>query len=48
MNVDVYDISEAHGYNMTHSDKRTVRKIIFDHFDYIVEQWNDFQKKKNG
>ncbi len=29
------------------ADKRTVRRIIFDHFDYIVTEWNKFQEGKN-
>jgi len=29
-------------------DKRIVRKIIFEHFDYIVNEWSEFEEKKNG
>ena len=43
-----YDISESHSYNMSPTDRRTLRKIIFEHFDYLVEQWNEFQERKNG
>jgi hypothetical protein len=39
---------EAHAYNMSPSDRRTARRIIFEHFDYIVSQWNEFQAKKHG
>ena len=39
---------EPHAYNMSPADKRTVRRIVFDHFDYIVSEWNKFQEKKNG
>jgi uncharacterized protein YutD len=48
MGTDCYDISESHSYNMTPADRRTVRRIIFDHFDYIVGEWNEFQERKNG
>lgn len=48
LDMEMYEASEAHTYNMSPVDKRTVRKIIFEHFDYIVEQWNEFQEKANG
>jgi hypothetical protein len=48
LDLDCFDIFEAHSYNMSPADKRTVRRIIFDHFDYIVEQWNEFQERKDG
>ncbi len=48
LDADGYDISEAHNYGMTPADRRAVRKIIFDHFGYLVEQWNAFQERKNG
>ena len=48
LDVDTFEAIEAHAYNMSPADKRTARRIIFEHFDYIVSQWNDFQEKKNG
>jgi hypothetical protein len=48
LDPDHYDISEAHAYNMNPAERRMVRRIIFDHFDYIVEQWNAFQERKHG
>ena len=41
------DIVEDHAYGMSPADKRTVRKIIFEHFDYIVTQWFKLQERKN-
>ena len=32
---------------MSPADKRTVRRIIFEHFDYIVTEWNNFQEGKH-
>lgn len=43
-----FEVIEAHSYNMSPADKRNVRRIIFEHFDYIANQWNEFQEKKNG
>ena len=39
---------EAHAYNMSHADKKTVRRIILEHFAYIATEWNKFQEGKNG
>jgi len=48
LDVDTFEAIEAHAYNMSSADKRTVRRIIFEHFDYIVSEWRRFQEKKNG
>jgi len=37
--VDKFDIEEAYGYNLSARDRRAIRKIIFDHFDYIVGEY---------
>ncbi len=47
LDVDIYEIREAYGYNMSPQDKRSIRKIIFDHFDYIVAQWDEFMGGKD-
>jgi hypothetical protein len=44
--VDAFDVREAFGYNITPRDRREVRKIVFDHFDYIVDAWSKFQEGK--
>ena len=48
LDVEEFQIIEAHSYNLSPADKRTVRKIIFEHFDYIVAEWTKFKEKKNG
>jgi hypothetical protein len=48
LDVDAFETIEAHAYSMSPADKRAVRRIIFEHFDYIVGQWNEFQERKNG
>lgn len=40
-----YDIEEAHIFGLTPKEKREIRKIIFDHFDYILEQWRKLQEQ---
>jgi hypothetical protein len=39
LDVDNFEIREAFSYNMAPKDYREVRKIIFEHFDHIVAQW---------
>ena len=48
LDADSFEAIEAHAYNMRPADKRTVRRIIFEHFDYIVSERNTFQEKKDG
>lgn len=48
LDADQFDTIEAYTYQMSPADKRTVRRIIFDHFDYIVEQWNEFEGRRHG
>ena len=48
LDIQGFEAMEAHAYNMSSADKRTVRRIIFEHFDYIVIEWNKFQEAKNG
>ncbi|MBZ0257371.1 DUF4160 domain-containing protein [bacterium] len=43
---DEYDIIEAYAYQLKPKDRREIRKIIFDHYEYIIKQWNEFQKKR--
>ena len=39
LDVDEFAIREAFAHNMSPRDTRDVRKIIFEHFDYIVAEW---------
>lgn len=36
---DAYDVEEAWAHNMTPRLRREVRKIVFDHFDLILDEW---------
>ena len=46
LNENTFEISEAFTHNMSPRDKREIRKIIFEHFDYIIEQWKQFHSNK--
>ena len=46
---DLYEVEEAWSYNLTPRLRREVRKIIFDHFDLIVGEWEkSFGDKGNA
>jgi hypothetical protein len=46
IDVENFDIQEAFALNLSPRDKRQIRKIIFEHFDYIVDQWQEFQNRR--
>lgn len=46
IDVENFDIREAYLFKMSPRDVRLIRKIIFEHFDYIVEQWQVFQERR--
>jgi Domain of unknown function (DUF4160) len=39
IDADAFNIREAFSYNMTPRDTRQVRETVFQHFDYIVSEW---------
>ncbi|MEK6679899.1 MAG: DUF4160 domain-containing protein [Nitrospirota bacterium] len=42
---DNFDIDEAFTFNMVPKDKRLIKKTIYEHFDYIEQQWDEFQRR---
>ncbi len=40
--VEDLEIREAFSYNMNPSTKREIKKIIYQHFDIIVDSWNNY------
>lgn len=42
-----FDISLAYEYNLKPAAKREIKKIIYEHFDYIISEWHRFFKNKN-
>jgi hypothetical protein len=44
--VDSFDIRTAVEYNLTPQAKREIKKIIYGHFDYIVDEWNKYFKNR--
>ena len=46
--TEYFGLEEAFAFNMSARDKRDIRKIIFEHFEYIKQQWIEFQKRRQG
>ncbi|MDP4268205.1 MAG: hypothetical protein Q8880_12320, partial [Bacteroidota bacterium] len=44
LKVEDFELEEVLTFNMTPADKREIKKIIYEHFDYIVSEWNRFFK----
>lgn len=38
---DKYDIEEAYAYGLTNAERRMLRKIIFEHFDYLLAKYEE-------
>ena len=43
-----FDLQEAYSYSMNNKDKREVKKIIFEYFEFIEQEWNRLQKEVKG
>lgn len=43
---EIFDLEEAYSYNMSNKDKREVKRIIFEYFEFIEREWDNFQKRK--
>jgi hypothetical protein len=41
-----FDIEEAFAYNVSPKDRRQIRKIVLQHFEYIEAQWDEMQRRK--
>ena len=44
---DLFDLDEAYAFSMSSRDRREIKKIIFEHFEYIEEQWDEFERRRN-
>ena len=41
-----FNLDEAYAYNMSPRDRREIKKIIFEHFEYLEQQWDEFQRRR--
>ena len=42
LRTDTYEVEEAWSHNMAPRLRREIRKIIFGHFDLILEEWDRY------
>lgn len=42
-----FEITSALEYNLSPQARREIKKIIYEHFDYIVAEWKNFFKTGN-
>lgn len=40
-----FDIREAYAYGMYPADQRAIRQIIFEHFEYIMSEYDKFHRE---
>jgi hypothetical protein len=48
LDVEKTDIQEAFCENLGPRDKREVKKVIFEYFDLIIEEWNNWKEQQNA
>jgi hypothetical protein len=44
LDEDNFDVKPALEYNLTPQARREIKKIIYEHFDYIISEWYRFFK----
>ncbi|HMG15108.1 MAG TPA: DUF4160 domain-containing protein [Saprospiraceae bacterium] len=44
LNEDEYELLEVFSYNLTPAARKEIKKIIYQHFDLIIEEWNNYFK----
>ncbi len=47
LDTDNFSIDIAYSYNMSSVGNRQIRKIIYEHFEYIEQQWDEFQQRRS-
>ena len=41
-----FEITEEFAINLTARDRREIKRIIFEYFEYIESKWDEFQAKR--
>lgn len=42
-----FELEEEYAYNMHPRDYREIKKIIYEHFEYIEQKWDEYQWRRN-
>ena len=45
LDTENYALDQAYSFSMNNKDKREVKKIIFEYFEFIEQEWEKFQRK---
>ena len=48
LKVETFDIEDAYTYNLSPGHRRQLRKILFENFDYLVEEYRRFHSGSEG
>ena len=40
--IHIFDIEEVYAYSLSPADRRAIRRIIFEHFEYIMAEYEAF------
>jgi len=40
-----FAVEEAYSFSMNNKDKRQVKKLIFEYFEFIEGEWDRFQQR---
>ena len=43
---DSFDLEEAYAFGLSPRDRREIKKIIFEHFEYIEQEWDAFERRR--
>jgi hypothetical protein len=46
LDTENFDVKEAYTFNMNNKDKRQVKKMIFEYFETIESEWNQFVERR--
>jgi hypothetical protein len=46
--IEEVEIKEEFAFNLSPTSKREIKKIIYQHFDLIIESWNNHFKKQDN
>ncbi len=42
---ETFGVEEAYSFNMNNKDKRQVKKLIFEYFEFIESEWDRVQQR---
>ncbi len=44
--ADEFEVREAYGHNVGPADRRAIRRIIFEHFDYLLAKYEEIHGRE--